>query len=93
MGRSQLLEHPILLKMAEKYGKTVAQISLRFLVQKQILPLVKASTLERMEENADIFDFEISGEDMSVLTCMPQTAWSGEHPDFQIPKVSSNLNQ
>lgn len=93
LGRSRLLEHPILHKMAEKYGKTVAQISLRFLVQKQIVPLVKASSMERMKENANIFDFELSKEDLSILECMPQDAWLGEHPDFSIPQASSNLEQ
>ena len=80
-------------RWAEKYKKSTAQISLRYLVQKQIVPLVKASAMERMKANTDIFDFEISWEDMSVLDCMPQAAWSGEHPDLAIPKVSSNLEQ
>ena len=93
LGRSQLLQSPVMTEMAAKYGKSAAQLSLRFLVQKGIVPIVKASKEERMKENMDIFDFEISWEDMSVLECMPQTAWSGEHPDFVIPKVSCNKNQ
>ncbi len=93
LGRSKLLAHPILCRMAEKYGKSVAQISLRFLVQKNIIPLVKASGMERMKENMDIFDFEINREDMWVLECMPQDAWLGEHPDFHIPKRLSNFEQ
>ena len=71
----------------------VADYIADFLVQKGIMPLVKASGMERMKENMDIFDFEISWSDMSALECMPQAAWSGEHPDFYIPKVSCNLNQ
>jgi len=82
-----------MLDMAAKYGKSPAQISLRFLMQQSMVPLVKASTVERMKENMDIFDFEISPEDLSVTECMPPTAWSGEHPDFAIPKVLSNINQ
>lgn len=93
LGRSRLLEHPFLMKLAAKYGKSVAQISLRFLLQKEIIPLVKASSLERMKENMDIFDFEITKEDMSILECMPQEAWSGEHPDFHIPQKASNTEQ
>ena len=58
LGRSNVLQHPILRDMAEKYQKSVAQLCLRFLVQKQIIPLVKASSLERMKENMDIFNFE-----------------------------------
>lgn len=93
LGRSRLLQSPVMLDMAAKYGRSPAQISLRFLMQHGMVPLVKASTMERMKENMDIFDFEISPEDLSVIECMPPTAWSGEHPDFAIPKVSSNINQ
>lgn len=93
LGRGKLLSHPLLLALASKYGKTPAQVSLRFLLQKDILPIVKASNAERMMQNADIFDFILSTEDMSFLACLPQTAWSGEHPDYNIPKVGSNLEQ
>ena len=93
LGRSAMLENPILKCYAEKYGKSVAQICLRFLLQKGIIPLVKSSTLERMKQNQDIFDFEITAEDMSVLNNMPQNTWLGEHPDFAIPKKRSNFAQ
>lgn len=93
LGRRKLLENPVLIKIASKYGKSTAQICLRFLIQKNINPLVKVSGIERMKDNLDIFDFEITWEDMSVLESMPQTAWSGEHPDFYIPKVQSNKKQ
>jgi diketogulonate reductase-like aldo/keto reductase len=93
LGRSAMLENPIVSIYAEKYGKSVAQICLKFLVQKGIIPLVKASTMERMKENQDIFDFEISWEDMFTLNNMPQNTWLGEHPDFAIPKKKSNFEQ
>jgi diketogulonate reductase-like aldo/keto reductase len=93
LGRSNVLQHPILLDMAEKYNKSVAQLCLRFLLQKQIIPLVKASSMERMKENMDIFDFEISAEDISILEYMPQDMWQKEHPDFAIPKAKSNFEQ
>jgi diketogulonate reductase-like aldo/keto reductase len=93
LGRSNVLQHPILLDMAEKYNKSVAQLCLRFLLQKKIIPLVKASSMERMKENMDIFDFEISAEDLSILEYMPQDMWQKEHPDFAIPKAKSNFEQ
>lgn len=92
-GKEVLWGNDILNQYAEKYGKSLAQISLRFLVQKGIIPLVKSSAMERMKQNQDIFDFEISKEDMSMLNNMPQTTWLGEHPDFAIPKKASNFNQ
>jgi diketogulonate reductase-like aldo/keto reductase len=93
LGRGAMLDNPILTKFAAKYGKSVAQISLRFLVQKGIIPLVKSSSMERMKQNQDIFDFEITPEDMSILNNMPQNTWLGEHPDFAIPKRTSNFEQ
>ena len=72
---------------------SVAQLCLRFLLQKQIIPLVKASSIERMKENMNIFDFEISAEDISILEYMPQDMWQKEHPDFAIPKAKSNFEQ
>ena len=80
----------ILVRLAAKYGKSVQQINLRFLLQKGILPIPKASSVEHMKANLDVFDFELSDDDMSMLTCMPQTAWLGEHPDFVIPDRKSN---
>ena len=80
----------ILMEFAEKYGKTPHQINLRFLLQKGILPIPKASGKEHILANMDVFDFELSEEDVSMLSCMPQTTWLGEHPDFYIPTVKSN---
>ena len=80
----------ILVRLAGKYGKSVQQINLRFLLQKGILPIPKASTPEHMRSNMEVFDFELSDDDVSMLSCMPQTAWLGEHPDFVIPDRKSN---
>ncbi len=80
----------ILVRLAGKYGKSVQQINLRFLLQKGILPIPKASTPEHMRSNMEVFDFELSEDDVSMLSCMPQTAWLGEHPDFVIPDRKSN---
>ena len=46
-----------------------------FLLQKGILPIPKASSEAHMRANLEVFDFELTEEDMSMLTCMPQTAW------------------
>ncbi len=80
----------ILVRLADKYGRSVQQINLRFLLQKGILPIPKASSPEHMKSNMEVFDFELSEDDISMLSCMPQTAWLGEHPDFVIPDRKSN---
>ena len=83
LGRQRVLEEPLLIELAAKYDVTPAQICLRFLLQRDINPIPKASSLERMRNNMDIFDFSITTEDMHRLNTLPQTGWSGEHPDFE----------
>jgi len=80
----------ILVRLAKKYGKSIQQINLRFLLQKGILPIPKASSKEHMKANLEVFDFELSEDDMYMISYMPQTAWLGEHPDFVIPDRKSN---
>ena len=89
IGRKALMNHPFIMGLAEKYGVSAAQICLRYLLQKDIIPLPKSSSMERMKQNQEIFGFEIETEDMYILDTMPQTTWLGEHPDFSIPKKSS----
>jgi hypothetical protein len=43
-----------------------------------------------MLSNLDVYDFELTEDEISLLSCMPQTAWLGEHPDFVIPDRKSN---
>lgn len=66
-GQSRLFENETLLKIAHNHNKTVAQIVLRWLVQRGIVPIVKSSNPIRMKENLDIFDFEISQYEMDEI--------------------------
>lgn len=82
IGRKRLIQEPFINELAEKYGVSPAQICLRYSVQRGITVLPKSSSLERMKQNLDIFDFALSQEDMHRLSSMSQTGWSGLHPDF-----------
>lgn len=93
LGRNKVLNNEIIKDIASKYGRPVAELCIRYLLQKGIFPIVKSSTKERMLSNMKILEFELKKEDMQILDCMPQTLWLGEHPDFSIPKKASNLNQ
>ena len=66
-GQSRLFENETLLQIARNHNKTVAQIVLRWLVQRGIVPIVKSSNPVRMKENLDIFDFEISQYEMDEI--------------------------
>ncbi|KAI1495532.1 aldo-keto reductase [Biscogniauxia marginata] len=58
---------PVLVKLAEKHGKTQAQILIRWSLQKGFVPLPKSVTSSRIEENANVFDFQLTKEDMEEL--------------------------
>ncbi|CAK1549027.1 unnamed protein product [Leptosia nina] len=61
------IDNPIMTRMANKYGKSVTQLVLRFLYQKRIATIPKSLTKSRILENASIFDFDIDSEDVATL--------------------------
>ena len=67
-GRNNMFHNPILKEIAEKHNKSVAQIILRWLMQRNIVALAKSTHAERMKENIGIFDFELSNEDMKKIS-------------------------
>ena len=81
IGRTRMFSDPLIRELSQNYQVSPAQICLRYAVQKQIIPLPKSSTKDRMLENQNLFSFTLSQEDMYRLDTMPQTGWSGEHPD------------
>lgn len=81
IGRSRVLDEPLVKELAAKYGVSPAQICLKFAVQRNIIPLPKSSSEDRMRENLDLYSFELEQDDIWRLSTMPQTGWSGEHPD------------
>lgn len=80
LGNGKVLSDPMLAKIAEKYGRSVAQICLRWVLQHDVLPLSKSVTPSRIEENKKIFDFELCAEDMAAIDAMAP-AGSGLDPD------------
>ena len=81
LGRTRVLEDPLLVGIARRYGKSVAQICLRWAVQHGVVPLPKSVSPERMKSNLDIFDFSLSEADMRLIDSMPPTGESGLTPD------------
>lgn len=66
-GRNHFFSNPILETIGKKYGKTVAQVALRWLLQRDVIIIPKSTHIERMEQNLDILDFTLSEEDMENI--------------------------
>lgn len=66
-GRNNMFTNETLVELSKKYNKSVAQIILRWLTQRNVIALSKSTKIERMKENFNIFDFKISDEDMAKI--------------------------
>lgn len=69
-GRNNFFTNPVLEKIGQKYGKSVAQVALRWLTQLGIIIIPKSVHIERMEQNLDILDFTLSESDMSEIALL-----------------------
>ncbi len=67
LTRGSQLDHPVIVKLGNMYKKTPAQIMIRWCIEHGVIVIPKSSRKERIKENADVFDFEISSEDMRTL--------------------------
>ena len=66
-GRKDFFTNPTLVEIGQKYGKSSAQVALRFLLQSDVVVIPKSTHKERMEQNINVFDFTLSGEDMAAI--------------------------
>ena len=81
LGRGTLLRHALLEKIAAAHGKTPAQVALRWCIERGIAPIPKSTLFAHQQENLNVFDFSLTPEEVNELTAMPQTSFSGLHPD------------
>ena len=80
LGRGEALKDPVLIELSQKYNKSVAQIILRYDVQNGIVTIPKSVRAERIRENADIFDFELSPQDIEKIDRLNRNRMHGD-PD------------
>lgn len=88
-GANDFFRNPLLKEIGEKYGKSVGQVALRYLMDLDVVVIPKSTRRERMEENIDVFDFELSDEDRArIATLDGGTSICYDHND---PTVVSQL--
>lgn len=69
-GRNNIFKHPVLTKIGEKYGKTAAQVALRWNIDRGVIVIPKSVHVERMKQNFDLFDFTLSNEDRKEIAAL-----------------------
>ena len=69
-GRNNFFENPVLKAIGEKYSKSIAQVALKWLLQRGIIIIPKSVHIERMRENLELFDFTLSDEDMKEIAAL-----------------------
>lgn len=79
MRGGELLNHPLILRLAEKYSKTPAQIVLRWDLQQEVVTIPKSVRRERIAENAQLFDFQLSQEEVAEITALNRNQRSFEY--------------
>lgn len=81
LSNGGIFKNTTLIDLAVKYQKTPAQLVLRWIIQKEIVPLPKSVTPSRMIENLNVFDFKISPEDSAIIDRITDCGHSGFDPD------------
>ncbi|WII39961.1 aldo/keto reductase [Paenibacillus thiaminolyticus] len=79
--QGELLNHPLLKEIADKYGKSIAQVILRWDLQHGVVTIPKSTKEHRIVENASLFDFELSPEDMDRIDGLNENRRIGPDPD------------
>lgn len=81
LGTGTILDNQVLKDIAEVYSKTVAQIAIRWSIQKGYVPLPKSVTKSRIIENFDVFDFELTQEDINIIDTLEGIGKESPDPD------------
>lgn len=69
-GRNNLFTNPVLVNIGEKYGKSSAQVALRYLIQRGVIVIPKSVRIERMRQNMEVFDFALADDDMAAIAAL-----------------------
>jgi 2,5-diketo-D-gluconate reductase A len=81
IARGRVLDDPVITAIAERLSRTPAQVTLRWAIQRGDVVFPKSVTRSRIEENFELFDFELSADEMAEITALDRNERTGPHPD------------
>ena len=82
LARGKVFGNEVLEAISRKHKKSISQVCLRWVIQHDVIVIPKSASPKRMEENMDVFDFELSVEEMQKINTLPELGFSGELPDM-----------
>jgi diketogulonate reductase-like aldo/keto reductase len=81
LHQGQALDIPVIVNIAKKYGKSPAQVLIRWDLDIEVVTIPKSVTPQRIAENADVFDFELSPEDLAAIAALNEEKMTLEYPE------------
>lgn len=87
LARGKVFVNEVLQAIAKKYNKSVSQVCLRWIIQHDVIVIPKSTSPNRIEENINLFDFELNAVDMERINNLPEIGFSGEMPNNWPDKV------
>lgn len=96
LARGKVFENEVLKAIANKYNRSVAQVCLRWIIQHDVIVIPKSSSPQRIKENINLFDFELTTAEMELINKLPEMGFSGELPNIwpdRIKKTFDNIDK
>jgi len=82
LARGKVLDNELLKEIAHKHNKTVSKVCLRWIIQHEVVAIPKSTTNQRITDNINLFDFELTEEEMRLIDKIPEMGFSGELPNI-----------
>lgn len=87
LARGKIFGNKVLEAISKKHNKSVSQVCLRWIIQHDVIVIPKSTSSKRIEENINLFDFELSKEEMEIINTLPEMGFSGELPNNWPDKI------
>ena len=91
LARGKVFENEVLKAIANKYNRSVAQVCLRWIIQHDVIVIPKSSSPQRIKENINLFDFELTTAEMELINKLPEMGFSGELPNIWPDRIKNNV--